>query len=115
MFETPEGARALDGGNDGEFIRGRRRRCSPLRGPGAPRAAPRRSSSEVRPHEIRHENDDTQCLKENADGYDEIPHVPASAWFISVDSSRHTKQAGNVHEVKCQVEPDEEKPEMQLT
>ena len=115
MLEIPERATALDGWNDGEVICRRRRRCGPLEGPGVPRVAPRRSSSEVRPHEIRHENHDTQCLKENADGYDEIPHVPASAWFISVDSSRHTKQAGNVHEVKCQVEPDEEKPEMQLT
>src|SRR2546422_7900400 len=115
MLEIPEWATALDGWNDGEVIRRRRRRCRPLKGPGVPRVAARSLALEVCPHEIRHENHDTQRLKENADGYDEIPHVPSAAGLIGIDSSRHAQQAGNVHEIKRQVESDQEEPEMQLT
>src|SRR5207253_9132123 len=91
MLEIPEWATALDGWNDGEVIRRRRRRCRPLKGPGVPRVAARSLALEVRPHEIRHENHDTQRSKEYGDADDDIPHVPSAARAIGSDSTARTQ------------------------
>src|ERR1700720_3086653 len=115
MLEIPKRATALDRWNDGEVICRRWRRYRPLERPGVPWVAARSSSLEVRPQQIGDKNHDTQRLEEDANRHNEIPHIPATAGLIGVDSPRHAQQAGNVHEVKRQVESDQEEPEMKLT
>src|SRR6267378_6353593 len=89
MLEIPKRATALDRWYDGEVICGRRRRRRPFERPGVPWVAARGSSLEIRPQQIGDKNHDAQCLEEDANGNDEIPHIPAAAGLIGVDSSRH--------------------------
>src|SRR5260370_28561061 len=106
MLEIPKRATALDRWNGGEVICRRRRRRRPLERPGVPWVAARRSSLEVRPQQIGDKNHDTQCLKKDANRHNEIPHIPATAWLIGVNSSRHAQESGDGHKVKRQVESD---------
>src|SRR5258708_7402386 len=115
MLEIPKRSTALYGGNDGEVICRRRRRRRPLERPGVPWVAARSSSLDVRPQQIDDKNPDSERLEEHANRHNKIPHIPTTAGLIGVDSSRHAQESGDVHEVKRQVESNQEEPEMKLT
>src|ERR1700730_8601638 len=115
MLQVPERTAALDLWDGSKVIGGRRGGRGPLERPGVPGVAARDCPLEVRPQQVDDKNHGTKRLKEDTNCHDEIPGIPASTWLIGVDSSRHAKEPGNVHEVECQVETDEEQPEVQLT
>src|SRR5262249_36423863 len=54
-------------------------------------------------------------LKDHPDGRQEIPHVPTAPWLVGIDSAGHAEYSGNMHRVKREVEPDDEKREVQPT
>src|SRR5262249_5635212 len=54
-------------------------------------------------------------LDECADGHEEIPSVPPASWFKGVNTPRHSKQSGNVHQIKGHMESEKEEPEMELS
>src|SRR4051812_43695963 len=86
MLEIPKWTTAFDCWDHGEVICRWRRGYGPLERPGVPRIAAHSFALEVRPHEIHHENHGAQCLKENADGHDEVPDIPTAAGLIGVDT-----------------------------
>ena len=99
---------------DGKVVRRRRRIGGPFECPRIPRIASGGLASEIGPDQISQEDQNPCSLKEDSDGHDQIPHVPAAARFVGVDSSRHAQQSWDMHEVEGQVEADDEKPEVQL-
>src|SRR6267154_3199974 len=70
---------------------------------------------EIRQKQVHNENQNARRLEEHADGHEEIQGVPTPARVVGIDSARHYEKAGNVHEIKRQMEPDEEEPEVQFT
>ena len=45
---------------------------------------------------------------------EQVQSIPTTPGLVGVNSARHPEYSGNVHEVECQVEPDQEKPEVPL-
>src|SRR5580692_1246150 len=114
MLEVPQRAAALDLGNGCEVVCWRRRGSGPFERPRVPRIAPGNLAPPVRPKQVANEHQHARRLKEYAYRHDEIPDVPAATRFVGVDSARHPENAGNMHEIKCQMESDEEETEVQF-
>src|SRR5208283_166664 len=53
-------------------------------------------------------------LKENADGDNQIPDIPAATGLVGVNPARHAENSRHVHEVERQMEADDEQPELKL-
>ncbi len=62
--------------------------------------------------EVRHKQQNGDRLNERADADEQVQSIPTAARLVGVDSARHAQEAGNVHEVECQMEADQEQPEM---
>jgi len=82
-----------------------------------PGIASRSLAMEIRQKQVHDENPKSPPpgRTPTADGHDEIQGVPTPARLVGIDSARHSEKAGNVHEIKRQVESDEEQPEVQFT
>src|SRR5216684_1398307 len=113
MLEIPQGTAATHDRNDSVVVHRRRRACGPLECPRIPRIIPRRLASQVRPNQIAGKDEDSGCLKDDADGYEQIPGIPTAAGLIRIDPPGHAQQPRDMHEIKRQVETDEEKPKVQ--
>src|SRR6202041_2989098 len=48
-------------------------------------------------------------------GNDHVPDHPTAVCFVGIDAARHSQHSGHVHEVKSEMEADQEKPEMPFT
>src|ERR1700730_12867473 len=68
----------------------------------------------VRPEQIGNKNQNARGLEEDADGHNQIQGVPTTPRLVCINAARHSENAGNVHEIECQMEPDEEEPEVQF-
>src|SRR5580698_5397033 len=112
MFEIPQRPAAADGRDHGVVVSGRRRACEPFERPRIPRIVSRQFASPAGPHDIDREHQNSKGLKDNADGYDQIPDIPAAARLVSVDASRHAEQARYMHEIEREMEADEKQPEV---
>src|SRR6266700_8413735 len=115
MLEIPQGAAATYNRNHGVVVHRRRRTCGPLERPGVPRIIPGRLSSQVRPNQIAGKDEDPGRLKDDADGYEQIPGVPTSAGLVRIDPPGHPQQSRDMHEIKGKVETNEEKPKVQTS
>src|SRR4030088_3298020 len=69
---------------------------------------------EVRPEQIGNENQNARGLEEDADSHDQIQSVPTTARFVGVNPARHSEKSRNMHEIECQMESDDEEPEVQF-
>src|ERR1700739_1125710 len=114
MLNIPERAPTLDRWNVAVFIRRGRRIRGPFQSPRIPGVASGGFATVVRPEQVTQKHHKPGGLEENPDGYNEVPCVPTTARLIGIDSSRHSQQSWDVHEVEGQVEADQEKPEMQF-
>src|SRR6202045_2766995 len=114
VLKVPERAAALHSWDAVEVVRGRWRIGGPFESPRIPRIVAGGFTAEIRPDKVSQKDQDPRSLEKNSDGHDQVPRIPTAARFVGVDSSRHAQQAGDMHEVKGQVETDDKKPEMQL-
>src|SRR5579864_5094572 len=114
VLKVPQRAAALNDWEPGKVIGRRRRIRGPLKCPGVPRIAAGRLTAEIGPGQVSQEDQNPSSLEENSDGHDQVPRVPTTARLIGIDSSRHAQQSWDMHEVECQVEADDENPEVQL-
>src|SRR6201999_329347 len=90
------------------------RTCCPLESPGVPGIVAGFGAFEVRNNQVCDEYEYCDCLYECADSDEELHRLPAAAGLVGVDSARHPHQAGDVHQVKSEMESDHEQPEMEL-
>src|SRR5271163_2951670 len=112
VLDVPERAPALDDGNPGKVVLHWRRTCGPLERPRVPRIVSSSLAFEIRPKQVSYEHNCPGHLEENADCTDQVPDVPSEAGLVSVNSSRHSQQTRDMHEIEGQMEPDKEKPEV---
>src|SRR5215472_8282082 len=114
MLDVPKWPPALDLGDDGKVVSRRRRRSRPFQRPGVPRIVPRRTSPEVRSHQVEHEAQHRQNLEKGPDRDDHVPGLPTVSWLVGVDPAWHPEEPGNVHEIEAKVKADQKQPEMPL-
>src|SRR5271156_1450022 len=112
MLEIPKRTTAFDNRDRCEIIIGRRRSGGPLEAPRIPRVVSCGSAFEHRPQHVEDKNKNRDGLNYGTDGDDEVPNVPATAWFVGVDAARHAQNSWDVHRVESQVEADDKKPEV---
>src|SRR5580700_1902420 len=115
MLEIPQWTPASNSRDHGVVVYRWGRTCRPLQCPCVPRIVPSRLASEVRPNQIEGEDKHPQRLKRDADGYYQVPSVPAAAGLICINPPRHAEEPGNVHKIECEVKADEKQPEMQFS
>src|ERR1700722_4521627 len=114
MLQVPQRAAAPDFRNRREIVGRRRGSSGPFERPRIPWIAAGDLAAEIRPKQVADEHQYTRGLKEHADGDDEIPDIPAAPRLVGIDGARHSKNAGNVHEVERQMESNDEEPEVQF-
>src|SRR5690242_17523927 len=111
MFYVPQRPTAGDDRDCGEGVLARRRRRGPLQRPRVPWVVSGCRAFEVGPEKVRYPTRDSDDLEHHADGDDQIPEFPATAGVVRVDAARHAENSRDVHEIKREVEADEEQPE----
>src|SRR6267142_226594 len=112
MFQVPKRPATFDSRNFSEVIFRRRRTGRPLKSPGVPGIISGRLPFAQGQDDVGYEAQHAGDLERDADGADQIQQTPAASVFIRVDSTRHAKDAWNVHGVERDMEPDEKEPEM---
>src|SRR4051812_37583408 len=114
MLQVPERPAALDDGDRRKVVRRRRRGDRPFERPRVPRIVAGLRALSIGNQQVDNEYGDGDRLDDGPDRDDEVQGVPAASWLVGVDAPRHPEQAGYVHHVECQVEADDEQPEMQF-
>src|SRR6266571_5053679 len=113
MLEIPQGTAATYDRNHGVVVHRWGRTRGPLQRPRIPRIIPRPFTSQIRPNQVAGKDEDSGRLKDDADGYEQIPGVPTAAGLVRIDPPGHAQHSRDMHEIERQVETDEEKPKVQ--
>src|SRR3981081_315443 len=108
MLEIPQRTATPDLRDGCEVVRRRRRSGGPLERPCIPGIASGNCTPQVRPQQVANENKHTRGLKKHSYGYNEIPNIPATPRLVGINSARHPKNAGNMHEIESQMESNDE-------
>src|SRR5271155_4612786 len=114
VLQVPQGPAARNHRNGSKVVIRRRRTYRPFQSPGIPRIVAGFRSFEIRVNKIRDKDKYGDALNECADCDDQVQRFPTRARLVSVDAARHSENSGNVHDVECQVKPDQEEPEVEL-
>src|SRR5215471_3472696 len=114
MFSIPQWTAADNDRNLSEVIVGWGRGGGPLQRPCIPRIISGGSPTEVRPNEVHGPASNPSNLEQHSSRNDQIPHLPSAIGFIGIDTAWHPEHAGDMHEVKRQMEADQEQPEVPL-
>src|SRR5205814_6917848 len=111
---VPQGLAPIDSWQFEKIVVRRRRWHCPLQAARRPRIRTCELSCGLALKEIDNE-DEKPCGHENhAEAGQQVQTVPVHFRLIGVNAARHATQTKEMHGEKCQIESDEEKPEMQL-
>src|SRR5271168_4460079 len=108
VLQVPKRAPAAHHGCRGKVVIGWRRTGGPLERPRVPGIISGRFTLPKRPKKIDDEHKNTCGLKECADGDDQVPGFPSAARLVGINPAWHSQEAGDMHEIKREVEPDYE-------
>src|SRR5208337_4537687 len=115
MLQIPQWTAAIDRWDRSEVIGGRRRTHRPFESPSVPGVIPCLRPLEIGESEVRNKYQYGDALNQCADGDQQVQRIPAAAGLEGINTSRHAEYAGNVHEIKGEVKPDDEQPEMNFS
>src|SRR5215471_7137933 len=101
--------------NFSEIVFRRRRTGAPLKRPRIPRIVSGRPPLARGSEKVEEENEDPNCLKEDAHSDDEIQSSPTPSRLVGVDAAGHTQHARNVHCIERHVETNHPQPEVPFT